>query len=102
MKALSYTLTCLFIFPIAYVLFYTWNYVHHDRLIPGMQPDKRIIFEMLSPVIIFLIFIITAMYLNIKGKYRENCIMCATLLISFALSMLIPSAISFLYYMANK
>jgi hypothetical protein len=102
MKALSYILTCLLVLPILYVLFYTWQYIHFNSLLPGMRTDKRMLYEMLSPIIIEVLFIIVAIVLNIKRKFRENSIMCGTLLVSFTLSILLHFSLFFLYTLSNK
>jgi hypothetical protein len=97
MKILSYILTCLLILPVAYTLLSTWQYIHFNSLLPGMQINKIMIYEMLSPITIELLSAIVAIYLNIKNKYLENSIMCGTLLVSFILSAILHIGISFLY-----
>jgi len=97
MKTLSYILTCLLILPVGSALFSTWQYVHFNSLLPGMQTNKLFVYEMLSPILVEIIFVIFAVYLNIKNKYLENSIMCGTLLASFILYWLLHLGVSFLF-----
>jgi DNA-binding transcriptional regulator of glucitol operon len=97
MKTLSYILTCLLILPVVAMLLAAWQYVHFQSLLPGMQTNKLFVYEMLSPIIIEVIFAIIAIYLNIKNKYLENSVMCGTLLVSFILSILLRYGVSFLF-----
>jgi hypothetical protein len=59
--------------------------------------DNFIMWQMLSYTLIEVFFIIVATVLNYKEKYRENSIMCGTLLVSFTFSVIINFTTTFLF-----
>jgi hypothetical protein len=98
MKTLSFILTILLILPIGYQLFSAYELQLMESRFPtshhGM--DYSVLYE-LSYVLIDIIAIIVAIVLNAKEKYMVNTVMCATLLITFLLSVIINFADKFLF-----
>lgn len=94
MKTLSSILTSLLLLPIIYTAVSAWEYTHLNTFLSAAS--RPVIYNMLSPVAIDVLFIIVALYLNIKGKFLENSIMCGTILASFILSVILNLGISFI------
>lgn len=81
MKALSIILTVLLILPITAICISSWLIVSKE----SYGNSHMILWQMLSPILVYLLFIFTAITLNIMGKFKENCLICGTILVSFFL-----------------
>jgi|ERR1700735_2936136 hypothetical protein len=98
MKTLSLILTVLLILPIGYQLFsaYELQLMESRFRTSHHGIDYSVLYE-LSYLLIDVIAIIVAIVLNAKEKYLVNAVMCATLLITFLLSVIINFADRFLF-----
>lgn len=97
MKNLSLILTVFLILPIGYTLFSVYEMRLMESKSIFSHPDNFMTAQMLSYKLIDIFFIIVAVVLNAKQKYRENSIMCGTLLVSFLISVIINWGSSLLY-----
>jgi hypothetical protein len=98
MKNLSIILTVLLILPMGYQLFSAYEFQLSQSRLPWSHHgiDLSVIYS-LSYVLIDIIAVIVAIVLNAKEKYLVNSVMCATLLVTFLLSVIISFADKFLF-----
>lgn len=96
MKTLSLILTILLILPVGYQLFSAYEaQLMRTRFDPSHGIDS-FTWQMLSYILIDITAIIVAVVLNAKEKYLVNSVMCATLLTTFLLSVIITFVDKFL------
>jgi hypothetical protein len=97
MKIVSAFLTLALILPIGYQVFSAYEYHVTQSRLMFSHGDSFIMWQILSYTLIDVFFLIVAIVLNIKQKYRENSIMCGTLLVAFILSVVIHFVSTFLF-----
>ena len=98
MKNLSLILTVLLILPIGYQLFSAYEVqIMQNRFEMSRHGINYSALYMLSYVLIDVIAIVVAVVLNAREKYVVNSVMCATLLATFILSVIITFADKFLF-----
>jgi len=97
MKIVSIFLTASLILPIGYQVFSAYEYQVMQSKLMFSHADNFVTWQMLSYTLIDVFFIVVAIVLNLKGKYRENSIMSGTLLVAFVLSTIIHFTSIFLF-----
>jgi hypothetical protein len=97
MKIVSIFLTISLILPIGYQVFSVYEYQAMQSKLMFSHGDNFMTWEMLSYTLVDVFFMVVAVVLNLKQMYRENSIMCGTLLVAFVLSVVIHFTSTFLY-----
>lgn len=97
MKIVSIFLTVLLILPIGYQVLSAYEYQAMQSKFMFSHGDNFMTWQLLSYTLIDVFFVIVAVVLNLKQKYRESSIMCGTLLVAFVLSVIIHFTSTFLY-----
>ena len=97
MKIVSIFLTISLILPIGYQVFSAYEYQAMQSKLIFSHADNFFTGQMLSYTLVYVFFMIVAVVLNLKQKYRESSIMCGTLLVAFVLSVIIHFTSTFLF-----
>ena len=98
MKILSIFLTVMLILPIGYTLFSVYEMRLTQSMLTSSHLTNIVTWQMLSHIVVDLVFMVIALILNLKKKYLENSIMCGTVLVSFILNVTVNFATVFLLH----
>src|ERR1700744_5597255 len=85
MRNFSIILTVALIVPVCVISFSAYSMARLD----AYGSTRILIYQLLSPIIIYAMVAIVACILNSQRKYQENCIMCGTVLSLFLISTII-------------
>jgi len=98
MRTTSILLTIALLIPVIGNLFFAFQYylLSSHRMLG--QPGSTFMFRSYAaPLLGDFIFIVLALILNVKQKYYENSIMCATRVGAYILFMILNFASNFLF-----
>ncbi|AYL96622.1 hypothetical protein [Mucilaginibacter celer] len=96
MKTTSAVLTALLFIPILGCIFFAFQVYMRINITSDEQFAKHVAFQNLLPVVVYLICLVAAIVLNVKQKYRENSIMCGTIVGVYILSVIVSSVGTFI------
>ncbi len=87
MKVLSLVLTILLVIPLLYSVFSTYESYRLQSILIHGEAAHFMLLQLISTIIQHLLYLVVAIVLNSKQKYYANSLICGTLLVSFAVSL---------------
>jgi len=96
MKTTSIVFTVLLIIPLGGIFLSALSALAVRHPFESAEGRRFLLWSFASAAIVYFIFLIIALVLNIIRRYYENSIMCATLILGYILELVMHFGTSFL------